>query len=70
MLSRVKLKRGDCQTRVEALTLIGWLKLMTAKLLPSFLQCFVDDFVAVRKEACQAAGALKIKDDSVSVKNT
>ncbi|XP_060118344.1 HEAT repeat-containing protein 4 [Heteronotia binoei] len=61
----VKLKRGDCQTRVEALTLIGWLKLMTAKLLPSFLQCFADDFVAVRKEACQVAGALKIKEDSV-----
>ncbi|KAL8169498.1 UNVERIFIED_CONTAM: hypothetical protein K2H54_050382 [Gekko kuhli] len=62
---RMKLKRGDCQTRVKALTLIGWLKLMTAKLLPSFLQCFADDFVAVRKEACQAAGALKIRDDSV-----
>ncbi|XP_077178826.1 HEAT repeat-containing protein 4 isoform X2 [Paroedura picta] len=62
---RVKLKRGDCRTRVEALTLIGWLKLMTAKLLPSFLQCFADDFVAVRKEACQAAGTLRIRDDSV-----
>ncbi|XP_054825917.1 HEAT repeat-containing protein 4, partial [Eublepharis macularius] len=62
---RVKLQRGDCQTKVEALTLIGWLKLMTAKLLPSFLQCFSDDFVAVRKEACQAAGALRITEESV-----
>uniref|UniRef100_A0ACB8FLB6 Uncharacterized protein n=1 Tax=Sphaerodactylus townsendi TaxID=933632 RepID=A0ACB8FLB6_9SAUR len=34
-------------------------------MLPSFLQCFSDDFVAVRKEACQTAGALKIKEDSV-----
>ncbi|XP_066478961.1 HEAT repeat-containing protein 4 [Tiliqua scincoides] len=62
---RERLKRGDCQMRVDALSYIGWLKLMTAKLLPDFLQCFSDDFVAVRKEACWAAGALKIKDETV-----
>ncbi|KAM6464017.1 HEAT repeat-containing protein 4 isoform 2-T2 [Liasis olivaceus] len=62
---REKLKRGDCRRKVEALSLIGWLKLMTARLLPGFLQCFSDDFVAVRKEACWAAGALQIKEETV-----
>ncbi|XP_063145925.1 HEAT repeat-containing protein 4 [Candoia aspera] len=62
---REKLKRGDCRRKVEALSLIGWLKFMTARLLPGFLQCFSDDFVAVRKEACWAAGALQIKEETV-----
>ncbi|KAJ1104032.1 hypothetical protein NDU88_001447 [Pleurodeles waltl] len=62
---REKLEKGDSRTRVEALCLIGWLKLMTAKLLPGFLQCFADDFVAVRREACHAAGTLQIKDEMV-----
>ncbi|XP_078515785.1 HEAT repeat-containing protein 4 [Lissotriton helveticus] len=62
---REKLEKGDSRSRVEALCLIGWLKLMTAKLLPGFLQCFSDDIVAVRREACNAAGALQIKDEMV-----
>ncbi|XP_061468780.1 LOW QUALITY PROTEIN: HEAT repeat-containing protein 4 [Rhineura floridana] len=62
---REKLKRGDFRMKVEALSLIGWLKLMTARLLPGFLQCFTDDFVAVRKEACWAAGELGIKEEMV-----
>uniref|UniRef100_A0A670I4R3 HEAT repeat containing 4 n=1 Tax=Podarcis muralis TaxID=64176 RepID=A0A670I4R3_PODMU len=62
---REKLKRGDVRMRVEALSLIGWLKLMTARLLPGFLKCFTDDFVAVRKEACWAAGELQIKEEMV-----
>ncbi|KAJ7344777.1 hypothetical protein JRQ81_000727 [Phrynocephalus forsythii] len=62
---RERLRRGDCRMRVEALSLIGWLRLMTARLLPGFLQCFSNDFVAVRKEACCAAGALRIKEETV-----
>ncbi|XP_070614294.1 HEAT repeat-containing protein 4 isoform X1 [Erythrolamprus reginae] len=62
---RDNLKRGDCRKKVESLSLIGWLKFMTARLLPGFLQCFSDDFVAVRKEACWAAGALQIKEETV-----
>ncbi|XP_004682128.1 PREDICTED: HEAT repeat-containing protein 4 isoform X2 [Condylura cristata] len=62
---RVKLGQGNSQERVEALTLIGGLKLMTAKLLPNFLNCFSDDFMAVRWAACQAAGALQIRDELV-----
>ncbi|XP_074146175.1 HEAT repeat-containing protein 4 isoform X2 [Sminthopsis crassicaudata] len=63
---RTMLGQGNSQDRVDALSLIGWLKLMTAKLLPDFLNCFNDDFVAVRREACLAAGALRIKDKMVS----
>uniref|UniRef100_G3TDN0 HEAT repeat containing 4 n=1 Tax=Loxodonta africana TaxID=9785 RepID=G3TDN0_LOXAF len=62
---RVKLGQGNSQERVEALSLIGGLKLMTPKLLPNFLNCFNDDFVAVRREACLAAGALQIRDKMV-----
>ncbi|XP_043845460.1 HEAT repeat-containing protein 4 [Dromiciops gliroides] len=62
---RTMLGQGNSRERVDALSLIGWLKLMTAKLLPDFLNCFSDDFVAVRREACLAAGALRIKDKMV-----
>uniref|UniRef100_A0A8C0ZT49 HEAT repeat-containing protein 4 n=1 Tax=Castor canadensis TaxID=51338 RepID=A0A8C0ZT49_CASCN len=62
---RIKLCQGNSQERVEALTLIAGLKLMTAKLLPNFLHCFSDDFVAVRQAACLAAGALKIQNKMV-----
>jgi len=59
---RVKLSQGNFQERVEALSLIGGLKVMTVRLLPSFLSCFSDDFMAVRRAACLAAGALQIRD--------
>ncbi|KAM6171887.1 HEAT repeat-containing protein 4 [Erethizon dorsatum] len=62
---RVKLVEGNTQERVKALSLIGGLKLMTAKLLPGFLHCFSDEFVAVRQAACLAAGALQIRNRMV-----
>ncbi|XP_031746830.1 HEAT repeat-containing protein 4 isoform X3 [Xenopus tropicalis] len=60
-----KLQCGTWKTKVEALSLIGWLRLMTAQLLPEFLQCFSDEFAAVRKQACLAAGLLQIRDDVI-----
>lgn len=39
---------------------------MTAKLLPSFLTCFSDEFTGIRQAACLAAGALQIRDQMVS----
>lgn len=66
---RIKLGQGNSQERVEALSLIGGLKLMTAKLLPDFLNCFSDDFMAVRRAACLAAGALQIHNTMVSQEN-
>ncbi|KAG8449451.1 hypothetical protein GDO86_016197 [Hymenochirus boettgeri] len=51
--------------RAEALSMIGWLKLMTAQLFPAFLSCFSDEFVAVRKQACLTAGLLQIREEMV-----
>ncbi|KAL6043239.1 hypothetical protein STEG23_022759 [Scotinomys teguina] len=62
---RIKLSQGNSQDRVEALSLIRVLKLMTAKLLPSFLNCFSNEFIAIRQAACLAAGALQIRDKMV-----
>ncbi|XP_076833631.1 HEAT repeat-containing protein 4 isoform X2 [Brachyhypopomus gauderio] len=62
---RVKLDKGPFSWRVEALVLIGQLKIMTAKLLPTFLRCLNDDFVVVRKQACMTAASLQIKDETI-----
>ncbi|CAH6844860.1 Heatr4 [Phodopus roborovskii] len=62
---RTKLSQGNSQERIEALSLIRVFKLMTAKLLPSFLSCFSDEFIAIRQAACLAAGALQIRDKMV-----
>ncbi|KAK2843279.1 hypothetical protein Q7C36_011494 [Tachysurus vachellii] len=61
----VKLHEGPTPWRVEALVLIGQLKIMTAKLLPSFLHCLNDEFAVVRKQACSAAASLMIKDEMI-----
>lgn len=66
MFYRTKLSQGNSQERIEALSLIRGLKLMTAKLLPSFLSCFSDEFIVIRQAACLAAGALKIRNKMVS----
>ncbi|XP_072896631.1 HEAT repeat-containing protein 4 [Hemitrygon akajei] len=62
---RERLDKGDSRIRIEALSCIGLLGVMTGKLMPSFLDCFKDDFVGVRKEACLTAGLLKLKDEKV-----
>ncbi|KAL1258323.1 hypothetical protein QQF64_011567 [Cirrhinus molitorella] len=61
----VKLEEGPAAWRVEALIFIGQLNIMTPKLLPTFLRCFNDDFVAVRKQACLTAASLKMDDQLV-----
>uniref|UniRef100_A0A3P8ZDF5 HEAT repeat containing 4 n=1 Tax=Esox lucius TaxID=8010 RepID=A0A3P8ZDF5_ESOLU len=62
---RDKLEEGTASCRVESLILVGQLQIMTAKLLPAFLRCFNDNFVAVRKQACVTAAALMMKDSLV-----
>ncbi|XP_040267239.1 HEAT repeat-containing protein 4 isoform X1 [Bufo bufo] len=62
---RKHLESESWKTKVEALTLIGFLQIMTAQLLPGFLQCFENDFLAVRRQACRTAGLLQIKDEMV-----
>ncbi|KAL2099095.1 hypothetical protein ACEWY4_005575 [Coilia grayii] len=60
-----KLEEGPGSWRIEALLLIGHLHIMTAKLLPSFLLCLTDSFVAVRRQGCHTAGELRLRDDVV-----
>ncbi|XP_059375109.1 HEAT repeat-containing protein 4 isoform X2 [Carassius carassius] len=60
-----KLKEGPTAWRLEALIFIGQLSIMTPKLLPTFLRCFNDDFVAVRKQACLTAASLMMDDQLV-----
>jgi len=50
---------------VFVVVLVG---IMTVKLLPAFLQCFDDEFAAVRAEACIAASRLRIHDEQVICK--
>ncbi|XP_078263218.1 HEAT repeat-containing protein 4 isoform X2 [Rhinoraja longicauda] len=60
-----RLDKGNSRTRIAALSCIGQLGVMTGKLMPSFLNCFQDDFIGVRREACLTAGVLKLKDEKV-----
>ncbi|XP_064192950.1 HEAT repeat-containing protein 4 [Anguilla rostrata] len=62
---RVQLEEGPSLLRVEALVLLAQLKIMTPRLLPSFLSCLRDDFAAVRKQACLTAAALCTKDQAI-----
>ncbi|XP_062910503.1 HEAT repeat-containing protein 4 isoform X5 [Mobula hypostoma] len=62
---RERLDKGDSRIRTEALSCIGLLGVMTGKLMSSFLDCFKDDFICVRREACLTAGLLKLKDEKV-----
>ena len=39
--------------------------IMTAKLMLPFMKAFRDEYVTVRKEACIAAGNLRIRDESL-----
>ncbi|XP_066510505.1 HEAT repeat-containing protein 4 [Hoplias malabaricus] len=61
----VKLNEGPTYWQVEALVLIGHLKIMTPKLLPAFLRCLNNDFTAVRKQACLSAASLRMKDEMI-----
>ena len=51
--------------RVEAISKVGHLGFMTAKILPVFLKCFDDTFVSVRTEVCLACSNLVIQDDQI-----
>ncbi|KAG9336384.1 hypothetical protein JZ751_002731, partial [Albula glossodonta] len=62
---RVKLEDAPSLLRVEALALLAQLRIMTAKLLPSFLGCFKDSFMAVRRQACETASVLFTKSEMI-----
>ncbi|XP_074643741.1 HEAT repeat-containing protein 4-like [Tubulanus polymorphus] len=62
---RSKLIDNNERVRTEAVNKVGHLGIMTAKLLPSFLNCFQDEYVMVRMEVCIACGNLGIQDEQI-----
>ncbi|NP_001171770.1 HEAT repeat-containing protein 4-like [Saccoglossus kowalevskii] len=62
---RDRIKTGNERDRVDALTKIGHLGIMTAKLMPVFLSCFNDEYISVRTAAANTAGYLRIQDKQI-----
>ncbi|XP_077992440.1 HEAT repeat-containing protein 4-like isoform X2 [Glandiceps talaboti] len=62
---KTRLDNGSERERVDALTKIGHLGIMTAKLMPSYLMCFDDEYISVRKAVASTAGYLRIKDQQI-----
>uniref|UniRef100_A0A8C5R106 HEAT repeat protein n=1 Tax=Leptobrachium leishanense TaxID=445787 RepID=A0A8C5R106_9ANUR len=62
---RRHIEGGDWRAKMDALSLIGGLQHMTDQLLPGFIKCFSDDYMNVRRRACQTAGLLQTKDETV-----
>ncbi|XP_018545386.1 HEAT repeat-containing protein 4 isoform X1 [Lates calcarifer] len=66
--NQIRLKLEDVrglQGRTAALNLLSSLKLTTATLLESVVSCFRDEFSAVRKQACETAASLLLKEETV-----
>ncbi|CAF2194495.1 unnamed protein product [Rotaria magnacalcarata] len=61
----VRLQSLLWQDRVEALKLIGYLGVLTAKLMQPFLKCFKDDHVSVRDHACRTTYKLQLRDEAI-----
>ncbi|XP_070540803.1 HEAT repeat-containing protein 4-like isoform X2 [Ptychodera flava] len=62
---RDRIEEGSERDRVDALTKIGHLGIMTAKLMPVFLTCFDDQYISVRTAAVNTAGYLRIQDEQI-----
>nr|KAG5704063.1 hypothetical protein BaRGS_017567 [Batillaria attramentaria] len=56
---------GSERIRLEAISRLGQLGIMTAKLLPAFLECFDDPFVSIRSECCITCSNLCIQEEQV-----
>ncbi|XP_059213663.1 uncharacterized protein heatr4 [Centropristis striata] len=63
---RLKLEGGrGLRGKMEALDVIGHLKLMTASLREPLISCFSDEVAAVRRQACETAASLLLIDETV-----
>lgn len=62
---RDRLLNGNERDRIDALHKIGHLGIMTARLLPSYLKCFDDAYIAVRIATTETASKLGLKDPDV-----
>ncbi|XP_030842195.1 HEAT repeat-containing protein 4 isoform X2 [Strongylocentrotus purpuratus] len=65
---RDRLLNGSERDRIDALQKIGHLGIMTARLLPSYLKCFDDPYIAVRIATTETASKLELKDHDVLMK--
>ncbi|UJR26848.1 hypothetical protein I4U23_008160 [Adineta vaga] len=61
----IRLQSQYWQDRVEALKLISYLGVLTAKLMQPFMKCFKDDRVTVRIRACRTTYKLQIRDETI-----
>ncbi|CAF0875266.1 unnamed protein product [Rotaria sordida] len=61
----LRLQSHHWQDRVEALKLIGYLGVLTAKLMQPYLKCFKDDHVSVRDHACRTTYKLQLRDETI-----
>ncbi|XP_005089099.1 HEAT repeat-containing protein 4 isoform X2 [Aplysia californica] len=62
---RERILHGGERTKMDAINKLGQLGIMTAKLLPAFLECFADSYVSIRSEVCITCGNLGIKEEQV-----
>ncbi|XP_038046903.1 HEAT repeat-containing protein 4-like isoform X2 [Patiria miniata] len=65
---RDRLLEGNERDRIDALNKIAHLGIMTARLLPAYLQCFSDAYIAVRIAATNTASLLSLEDPKVTQK--
>lgn len=56
---------GSERVKLEAISRLGQLGIMTTKMLPAFLECFKDEYVSIRSECCITCGNLQIQEESV-----
>ncbi|CAF3448203.1 unnamed protein product [Rotaria sp. Silwood1] len=61
----LRLQSHHWQDRVEALKLIGYLGVLTAKLMQPYLKCFKDTHVSVRDHACRTTYRLQLRDETI-----
>ncbi|CAF0781907.1 unnamed protein product [Adineta ricciae] len=60
-----RLQSSYWQDRVEALKLISYLGVLTAKLMQPYMKCFKDDRVTVRIRACRTTYKIQMRDEAI-----
>ncbi len=63
LLKRLKSLRAF--DRVAALKILKYVSIMTDKILPLYIKCFRDDYISVRRLACQSSRYLNEKHPKI-----
>ncbi|CAF0775110.1 unnamed protein product [Didymodactylos carnosus] len=61
----LRLQSKHWKHRVEALKLIGYLGILTAKLMQPYMNCFKDEHVSVRDYACRTTYKIQLRDENI-----